>query len=67
MIWESWSDFFAMGGYALYIWGSIVVVAGCMFGEAASLVLRRKAILQQFKGLRRPDVQRKGVRHETAA
>ena len=22
MIWASWSDFFAMGGYAFYVWGS---------------------------------------------
>jgi heme exporter protein D len=67
MIWDSWSDFFAMGGYALYVWGSIIVVAGCMFGEVASLMLRRKSILQQFGSQRRPGVNRKGVRDENAA
>ena len=25
MRWESWSDFWAMGGYALYVWGSVGV------------------------------------------
>jgi heme exporter protein D len=27
MNWASWSDFFAMGGYALYVWGSYAVTA----------------------------------------
>ena len=67
MIWDSWSDFFAMGGYALYVWGSVIVVAGCMFGEIASLMLRRKFILQQFGGQRRPGAKRPGVRDENAA
>lgn len=67
MIWDSWSDFFAMGGYALYIWGSVIVVAGCMIGEVAALIMRRKSILQQLKGARRPASMRKGVRHENAA
>jgi len=47
MIWASWGDFFAMGGYALYIWGSVIVVAICMFGEIIGLKLRRKALSQQ--------------------
>lgn len=67
MIWESWSGFFAMGGYALYIWGSIIMVGGCMFGEIAALILRRKSILQQLGGQRRPGVQRKGSRNENTA
>ncbi|HSY28723.1 MAG TPA: heme exporter protein CcmD [Burkholderiaceae bacterium] len=67
MIWDSWSDFFAMGGYALYVWGSIIVVAGCMFGEVASLMLRRKSILQQFGSQRRPGVKRQGACDENAA
>jgi heme exporter protein D len=25
MNWSSWGDFFAMGGYATYVWGSYVV------------------------------------------
>jgi heme exporter protein D len=50
MIWGSWSDFFAMGGYALYVWGSVVVVFGFMLGELVSLKLRRNAVLQQLRG-----------------
>lgn len=49
MIWESWSDFFAMGGYGLYVWGSTVVVAVFMCGEILVLNVRRKAILAQLK------------------
>jgi len=49
MIWNSWGDFFAMGGYAFYVWGSIIMVAGCMAGELVSLKMRRKAILAQHK------------------
>jgi heme exporter protein CcmD len=35
-----------MGGYALYVWGSILVVAGCMLGELIGLRMRRKAVDQ---------------------
>ncbi len=27
MRWESWSQFWAMGGYAVYVWGSVGVTA----------------------------------------
>ena len=33
MIWASWSDFFAMGGYAFYVWGSYAVTAGLIIGN----------------------------------
>jgi len=29
MVWNSASDFFAMGGYGLYVWGSYGVTAAC--------------------------------------
>ena len=67
MIWESWGDFFAMGGYALYVWGSIIVVAGLMLSEVWSLGMRRKSILLQLKITRRPGAQRKGETYENAA
>ncbi|MFI4941480.1 MAG: heme exporter protein CcmD [Burkholderiales bacterium] len=70
MIWDSWSDFFAMGGYALYVWGSIIVVAGLMLGEVLLLTMHRKAILRQLRGSRRPpgphSMHRKGAAHENA-
>ena len=33
MIWNSWSDFWAMGGYAVYVWGSFGVTAVLMLIE----------------------------------
>lgn len=49
MIWNSWADFFAMGGYGLYVWGSTVVVAACMLGEVAVLRMRRKVVVEQLQ------------------
>ena len=49
MIWNNWSEFFAMGGYGLYVWGSTVVVAICMFGEMAGLRMRRHAVIEQLR------------------
>lgn len=49
MIWNSWSDFFAMGGYALYVWGSFVVMFGLLGAEVVMLQMRRKSTLQQLR------------------
>lgn len=48
MIWNSAGDFFAMGGYALYVWGSVIVVFGSMAGELLFLRLRGKSIREQL-------------------
>jgi heme exporter protein D len=48
MIWDSWSDFFAMGGYGLYVWGTFIVFVVCMLGEVAMLVQRWSAIRQRL-------------------
>ena len=45
MNWGSWSDFFAMGGYAFYVWGSYAVTLALIAVEVGSLVLRRRNIL----------------------
>ena len=34
MIWKSFSDFWSMGGYGLYVWGSFGVTAALMIAEA---------------------------------
>ena len=52
MNWESWSAFFAMGGYALYVWGSFIVVFGCMAGEVMLLKMRGKSIRAQLVNAR---------------
>ena len=47
MTWSSWSDFFAMGGYALYVWGSYAAFAAVIAAEVALLVVRRRNIVKQ--------------------
>ena len=43
MNWGSVSEFFAMGGYGLYVWGSYVVTFALIAAELVSLALRRRA------------------------
>jgi heme exporter protein D len=45
MNWSSASEFFAMGGYGLYVWGSYIVTAIIMFGEPWLAARRRKRAL----------------------
>ncbi len=48
MIWASWSDFWAMGGYALYVWGSYAVVALGMLLEVYSAAQRQRRAIAQI-------------------
>jgi heme exporter protein D len=47
MNWGSWSEFFSMGGYALYVWGSYAVTAALIIVETILLRNRRRAALAQ--------------------
>ena len=49
MIWSSWSDFWAMGGYGLYVWGSMVVTFLLM---ALEVFMARQARLQAEREVR---------------
>jgi heme exporter protein D len=40
MNWDSWSAFFNMGGYGLYVWGSVILTFTLIFGEVFSLAMR---------------------------
>lgn len=40
MNWDSWSAFFEMGGYGLYVWGSVILTFALIFGEIFSLAIR---------------------------
>lgn len=46
MNWNSAADFFAMGGYGLFVWGSYAMVAACMLIEPW-LAMRRHRRAQQ--------------------
>jgi heme exporter protein D len=50
MSWGSLADFLAMGGYALYVWGSYAVTAGLIAVEVVMLVVRRRKALEQAGG-----------------
>jgi heme exporter protein D len=43
MNWGSAAEFFAMGGYGLYVWGSYAVTAVCIVIELVALAHRRRA------------------------
>jgi heme exporter protein D len=45
MNWNSASEFFAMGGYGLYVWGSYAVTAVLMLVEPVLAVRRRRRAL----------------------
>jgi heme exporter protein D len=44
MNWGSAQEFFAMGGYGLYVWGSYAVAAACIVLELAFLRQRRRTL-----------------------
>jgi len=46
MNWGSASEFFAMGGYGLYVWGSYAVTFACIAIELVSLALRRRSAVR---------------------
>jgi heme exporter protein D len=48
MIWNSWNDFWAMGGYGLYVWGSFGVTALCMLVEIFWVQRAREQALNQI-------------------
>ncbi|MEO8936254.1 MAG: heme exporter protein CcmD [Burkholderiaceae bacterium] len=45
MNWSSPSDFFAMGGYALYVWGAYGVTAACMVADPILAARRHRQAL----------------------
>jgi heme exporter protein D len=45
--WGSAGEFFAMGGYGLYVWGSYGVTVALIAMELMSLALRRRAAHQK--------------------
>ena len=48
MNWNSWSDFFAMGGYALYVWGSVLMTIVLIAGEVVAVHMRRSSLLKMY-------------------
>ncbi len=51
MVWNSWSDFVAMGGYGLYVWGSFGVTAAVLAAEIWAVAARRRALSRHVGGI----------------
>ena len=49
MHWNSVSEFLAMGGYGLYVWGSFGLTAAVVVGEVLAVRARRKAVLRNLR------------------
>lgn len=49
MIWNSPADFFAMGGYALYVWGSFGVCAVALALEPLLVAKRHRNIVATLR------------------
>ena len=49
MNWNSVPEFFAMGGYALFVWGSFGACAVALAAEIFLLGRRRDAILRSLR------------------
>lgn len=47
--WNSFSDFLAMGGYGLYVWGSFGVTALIMVLEPIFVARQRKSTIARLK------------------
>jgi len=52
MIWGSAGEFFAMGGYAFYVWGSFLVAAACLAVEPLLVGARHRRALQTVRAER---------------
>ncbi len=49
MRWESWSQFWDMGGYAVYVWGSMGVTALLMALEVWQARWAHRLVLRQLR------------------
>lgn len=54
-------EFLAMGGYAVFVWGSYGVAALLLTVEVVMLVRRRRTILQRLGRMRKANI---GAGHE---
>ncbi len=49
MRWESWGQFWAMGGYGVYVWGSMGVTALLLALEVLQARWAHRVVLDQLK------------------
>ena len=59
MQWNSVGEFFAMGGYAFYVWGSFGVTAVALAIEPLLLRKRQREVVDSLRRERRADEQQR--------
>lgn len=57
MTWNSAADFFAMGGYGVYVWGSYAVTVLLLVIEPALAAQRRRKAVEQARDTAATDVE----------
>ncbi len=45
----NWTQFFAMGGYAPYVWGVYTIAAVILTFNVAQPILRRRTVLKRLR------------------
>ncbi|WP_298213155.1 heme exporter protein CcmD [Acidovorax sp.] len=55
MQWNSFSEFFAMGGYAVYVWGSFGATALVMGVESLLIHIKRKEMRRNLRAELQPN------------
>jgi heme exporter protein D len=58
-----WSEFFTMGGYGFFVWGSYIIALLLIGGEVALVIRRKKSLRQQVN----PDQLPVEDNHETTS
>ncbi|OQW86084.1 MAG: heme exporter protein CcmD [Rhodoferax ferrireducens] len=48
MQWHSWAEFWAMGGYGFYVWGSFGATALVIMAEIWQVRAQRRALLRNL-------------------
>lgn len=60
MAFESLADFWAMNGYAVYVWPAFAVVLGSLVSFALASVMERRRLLRHVAALERREARRPG-------
>jgi heme exporter protein D len=56
-VWNSAAEFFNMGGYGLYVWGSVGVTLALMFSEVVLVRMRKSSAIRRMIRMRALDSQ----------
>ena len=49
----NWTEFFAMGGYATYVWGVYVIAAAVLAYNLIQPILYRRTVLKRLRNYHR--------------